>query len=517
MQVTAATTPALFPMNPASDLNLLLAAVALLAGSLLTALARTLAVHVGVLDRPDGGRKLHRDATPLMGGTAIYAAILLTVSVASLLPGPAGLFATMPETALPMLLLSGGLFCGLGLYDDIRPMRPWTKLAFQFVAALPFAIWGQNISWIEFLGFDLSLGAFVGAAFTALWLVACANTINLIDGLDGLAGTVGLIAFIGIAAIADLRHFPGVAAVALIVAGSLTGFLCHNLPPARIFLGDSGSLLIGFLIGALSIESSLKTATGFAMTVPMILVSLPAFDTLMAILRRRLSGRGIGEGDRGHIHHRLQERGLTRIQTLVVIAGLSVLMTGLTILCAMYRADRICIALCLSLLGLLIVGRVFGHVEALLFLRRAQRIGQVLVNGSTLFGPRPIRVPPTWPAAVESVRHLGVSRLELVRFDIRTDAVHDYRHWAEVNAAAANWELRVSAPADVHQRLTIVAFGNGSCSDSADLHARLEECCRGWAAIGGPPSDHVLVLPAPRPQPDLLPAELSAESLRRVA
>src|SRR5690606_31002750 len=125
---------------------------------------------------------------------------------------------------------------------------------------------------------------------------------------------------------------PGVAAIALIVAGSLTGFLCHNLPPARIFLGDSGSLLIGFLIGALSIESSLKTATGFAMTVPMILVSIPAFDTLMAILRRRLTGRGIGEGDRGHIHHRLQERGLTRLQTLIVIAGLSVAMTAMTIL-----------------------------------------------------------------------------------------------------------------------------------------------------------------------------------------
>ncbi|HEX6983817.1 MAG TPA: MraY family glycosyltransferase, partial [Planctomycetaceae bacterium] len=262
-------------MNLASDPNLVLAAVALLAGSVLTAAARRLAVRVGVLDRPDGARKLHRDPTPLMGGTAIYAALVLTVAVAALLPGPAALLATLPGTALPMLLVSGGLFCGLGLYDDIRPMRPWRKFACQFLAALPFAIWGQQVSWVEFLGFDLTLGAAVGAAVTALWLVACANTINLIDGLDGLAGTVGLIACVGIAAVADLRLFPGVAAIALIVAGSLTGFLCHNLPPARIFLGDSGSLLIGFLIGALSIEASLKTAAGFAMTVPVILVSIP--------------------------------------------------------------------------------------------------------------------------------------------------------------------------------------------------------------------------------------------------
>ncbi|MGC1275871.1 MAG: MraY family glycosyltransferase, partial [Planctomycetaceae bacterium] len=477
---------------------------------------------VGVLDRPDSGRKLHRDATPLMGGIAIYASVLLTVAIASLLPGPAALFATLPGAALPMLLISGALFCGLGLYDDIWPMRPWSKFACQFLAALPFAVWGQKVSWIEFLGFDLSLGAVIGAAFTALWLVACANTINLIDGLDGLAGTMGLIACVGIAAIADIRLFPGVAAIALIVAGSLTGFLCHNLPPARIFLGDSGSLLIGFLVGALSIEASLKTAAGFAMTVPVILVSIPAFDTCMAILRRRLTGRGIGEGDRGHIHHRLQERGLTRTQTLVVIAGLSIAMTALTILCAMFRADRICIGLCLGLLGLLIAGRVFGHHEALLFLRRAQRVGQVLINGSTLFGPRPIRVPPTWPAAVEVFQAYGVSRLELIRFDTRTDAVHDYRHWAAAETWSTAWELRVSIPTDEHHRLTIIAFGSDRAANPAELaelHGMLEECCRGWAVTGGPPVDHPIAIPVTSlmPRPKLLPSEPSAGANRRVA
>lgn len=509
-------------MNPATDLNLLLSAAALLAGSLLTAFARYLAVRGGVLDRPDGGRKLHRDATPLMGGTAIYASILLTVAIASLLPGPSALFATLPDAALPMILISGGLFCGLGLYDDIWPMRPWSKLAFQFLAALPFAVWGQKVSWIEFLGFDLSLGAVIGAAFTALWLVACANTINLIDGLDGLAGTMGLIACVGIAAIADIRLFPGVAAIALIVAGSLTGFLCHNLPPARIFLGDSGSLLIGFLIGALSIEASLKTAAGFAMTVPVILVSIPAFDTFMAILRRRLTGRGIGEGDRGHIHHRLQDRGLTRTQTLVVIAGLSVTMTALTILCAMYRADRLCIGLCLGLLGLLIVGRVFGHHEALLFLRRAQRVGQVLLNGSTLFGPRPIRVPPTWPAAVEAFQRYGVSRLELVRFDTRTDFVHDYRHWSVAEDVSTAWELRVSNLTEIQHRLTLLAFGSdraGNPAELAELHGMLDECCRGWALTGGPPADQAVVIPVTSlvPRPKLLPSELSPTPSRRAA
>ena len=510
-------------MTLASDPNLIVAAVALLAASVLTAVARRIAVCVGVLDRPDGARKLHHDPTPLMGGLAIYAALLVTVSLALLLPEPAALLATLPTGALPMLLISAGLFCGLGLYDDIRPMRPWWKFGFQFLASLPFAIWGQKIAWIEFLGFDLPLGAALGAAFTAIWLVACANTINLIDGLDGLAGTVGLIACVGIAAVADIRLFPGVAVIALIAAGSLTGFLCHNLPPARIFLGDSGSLLIGFLIGALSIEASLKTAAGFAMTVPVILVSIPAFDTLMAILRRRLTGRGIGEGDRGHIHHRLQERGLTRTQTLVVIAGLCIAMTTLTVLCASYSADHLCVILCAGLLMLLIVGRVFGHHETLLFLRRAQRVGQVLISGSTLFGPRPLRAPGTWPAAVESVRPYGVTRLEFYRFDHRTDAILDHRSWALPDATTAAWELRVTAAAADRTRLTILAFGEQRLSAAAELvelFSLLDECCRGWAAIDGPPADPPVVIVPARPmhvpRPRLLPAE-AVEPTRRVA
>lgn len=489
-------------MSPAFDL-ILLAAAGLLTGSVLTAAARRVAVRIGVLDRPDGARKLHRDPTPLMGGTAIYLSLVLTVLIAALLPGPAKLLATMPAGALPMLLVSGGMFCALGLYDDIRPMRPWRKLLCQFLAALPFAIWGQKVAWIEFLGFDLTLGAAVGAAVTALWLVASANTINLIDGLDGLAGTIGLIACVGTAAVADIRGFPGVSAVALIAAGSLTGFLCHNLPPARIFLGDSGSLLVGFLIGVLSIEASLKTATGFAMTVPLILVSIPAFDTGMAILRRRLSGRGIGEGDRGHIHHRLQDRGLTRTQTLIVIAGLSVVMTALTVLCVSLDADRLCLGLCVALLVFLIAGRVFGHHEALLFLRRVQRVGQLLMNHSTLFGPRPARSPETWEAVVDAARAYGVTRLELVRLDERSETVGDRRSWVDASAPLwSAWELRVSTRAVGGQRMTLSAFGDRRLSavpsGLAELFTLLDDCCRTWATSAEMP-DGAIAAPVSLP------------------
>lgn len=508
-------------MNLLSNPNLLFAAVALLACSCLTAVARSIAVRTGVLDKPDGARKLHCDPTPLMGGTAIYASLVVTLLITSQLPVASDLLRSLPAGALPMLLLSGGLFCALGLYDDIKPLKPWRKFGLQLLAALPFAIWGQKIDWVEFMGFDLTLGTALGAALTAIWLVACANTINLIDGLDGLAGTVGLIACVGIAVVADIRLLPGVAAIALVTAGSLTGFLCHNLPPARIFLGDSGSLLIGFLVGALSIEASLKTATGFAMTVPVILVSIPAFDTLMAILRRRLNGRGIGEGDRGHIHHRLQDRGLTRTQTLIVIAGLSAMMTAFTILCVSFEADRICVVLCVALLGILIVGRVFGHQETLLILQRAQRVGQVLVASSTLFGPRPLRAPPNWIAATELLQPLGITRLEFYRFDTRTDEVEDHRVWA-VPRQNALWELTVSAPEDERRRLTLIAWGDSRSSTPsqiAEIFQLLDECCRGWASLGGLPAEQEAlpaILPRPVPRPKLAPAE-PIEPVRRVA
>jgi hypothetical protein len=243
----------------------------------------------------------------------------------------------------------------------------------------------------------------------------------------------------------------------------------------------------------------------------------------MAILRRKLSGRGIGEGDRGHIHHRLQDRGLTRIQTLIAIAGLCVLMTTLTVLSAYFESDKICLGLCLGLLALLIVSRVFGHHEALLFARRAQRVGQLLMAHSTLFGRRQTPSPATWDAAVELARPFGVTRMEFVRIDERTDAVADRRTWADPTAVSTTWELRVSSKLPVGQRITIVAFGDHRISSTAvnlaDLFLLLDECCRGWAAGTAPasePAEPIPTITRPAPRPRLLPAG-PAEPLRKAA
>ena len=158
--------------------------------------------------------------------------------------------------------------------------------------------------------------------FTVFWLVACVNIVNLLDGHDGLASTIGLIAVGTMAVLSGMIGGVELAVLCLIAGGAIAGFLIHNWPPAKIFLGDAGSMTIGFLIGALSMESSLKSAATFTLITPLAVLCVPMFDTVMAIVRRKLSGRSIGAADRGHIHHRLQDSGFSRLQTLLVISGL---------------------------------------------------------------------------------------------------------------------------------------------------------------------------------------------------
>lgn len=334
----------------------------------LTACARVVARRIGMLDRPDDDRKCHRQPIPLLGGVALYLAMSATVGCAIAgqqrwVTGPMG-----TERLIGLLLLSAGLFCLLGLWDDRRSIRPRTKFLLQIAATLPFVVWGQSVELIHLLGVELNLGL-LGIPFTVFWLVACANIINLVDGLDGLAGTIVLIVTAAIMVHSEMQGLPAAAAFSLILCGSLIGFLPHNWPPAKIFLGDSGSLMLGFLIGALSIESSMKTTTGFALAIPLVMVSVPVFDTAMAIVRRKLTGRGIGEADREHIHHRLLERGWTQTQSLLAISGICLVMAVVSLVSASFQSDWLALGVCLLLLFLLVFGRIFGDHETLLFVR----------------------------------------------------------------------------------------------------------------------------------------------------
>lgn len=330
-----------------------------------------------ILDFPDKTRKLHSRATPRTGGVAICTALVLGVAEASWMHF--GSIGSEAQTArfTPFLLLSAILLCALGLWDDKYGMRARNKLVWQTLAILPFVCWGRSTTTADLFGYHLDF-AWLTIPIILFWLVSCTNFVNLVDGLDGLASTVGLIVSLTVAVLAWWNQVPEMIVLALILSGSLLGFLMFNWPPARIFLGDSGSLPLGFLVGALALETSAKKAAGLTLAVPVVLLSIPMFDTTMAILRRKLNGRKIGEGDRAHIHHCLRDRGFTATQTLLAIGSMCTATAIAAVLATVFHNDLWAIGICVAVLAVLIAGRLFGFNETVLLARHFRAVGAFL-------------------------------------------------------------------------------------------------------------------------------------------
>lgn len=477
------------------DWHLLLIIAATAAGSyLLTAAARRAAPRIGLVDRPDGGRKRHGAAMPVMGGVAMFLAI---ASATLLVYGLQWLEPAASRLAIhPALLISSTLMCGLGVCDDRRALRPRAKLLGQIAACLPFALFANSITAIHFLGIDVRLG-WLSLPFTLFWLVACANVINLADGLDGLAGSICFIAAATIAALAGWYGRADACVFALIVAGSIFGFLVHNWPPAKIFMGDAGSLTLGFLIGALAIESSLKQAAGFMLAVPLVLISIPVFDTAMAIVRRKLSGRGIGEADRGHIHHRLQDRGLSRTQALLALVAMCSTMALVTIVSVFFESELIAIAACAATLCGLIVARIFGDHEVSLAWRHLEAVGTLIADSSGVFRSRILlarlhaadspRWQQHWERLCQRVGEMGGESVELVchRADGGEPRTELAWHTETVDAdVVSRWQFQFSAVRDAGVTVSVVAGGSGDGATNRqrldDLFRWFETLCRHW-------------------------------------
>ena len=292
---------------------LMTTAVTTVAAAGLTALVRAAAWRWRVVDRPDGKRKFHHGRVPLWGGVAIYLALVLGLLVAMSLPSLAG---PALRSLAAALIPAGGLACFFGALDDLWHFASRTKLALQFLAVLPVVAAGFWIDRIVAFGCPITLG-WLGVPLTILWLLGCINALNLIDGMDGLASIVGLSAAAMMSIIAVSMGNNHVAVIALVLAGALAGFLVYNLPPASIFLGDSGSTMIGLVLGILGIQGAMKTSTTLAITAPAVIMTLPMFDVVMAVVRRKLTGRSYAAADRQHIHHRLLDRGLTAVAGVV--------------------------------------------------------------------------------------------------------------------------------------------------------------------------------------------------------
>jgi UDP-GlcNAc:undecaprenyl-phosphate/decaprenyl-phosphate GlcNAc-1-phosphate transferase len=297
--------------------------VSVLLSFLLTRYVRDVANARGWVAAPGLDRHLHRVPLPRLGGVAIFVAFLLTIGFAYLVcwfrPGLG--FGSLRSVA--SILLPGALIFLLGVYDDLRGVGPYVKFAVQAVAGgilfafglrvldLPVLFGGQHFPW------------FISLPLTILWVIAITNAFNLIDGLDGLAAGSALFSTLVVFTVALLTNSVLVSVLSLALVGAILGFLRFNFNPATIFLGDSGSLFIGFMLSALALRGAQKSPTIVAVAIPVVSFGLPILETALSVVRRFISGRPVFTADREHIHHKLLQRGMTHRQVVVVLYAVS--------------------------------------------------------------------------------------------------------------------------------------------------------------------------------------------------
>jgi len=294
--------------------------------ALLTPLASALARRFGLLDHALTSRKVHGRPIPRLGGVAMVLAFYVPVLGLFLTDSGVGrLFYSDPPRAFGFIM--GGLAIALlGVYDDLRGAGARTKFTVQFGVALAMYLLGFRVDQIASpFGDAIQLG-WLGLPFTLMWIVGVVNAMNLIDGLDGLAGGVALIAVGSTFLVALGRGEPLMMLFTAALAGSVLGFLFYNFNPASIFMGDTGSMFLGFILAVSALRTHQKGATAVAMLVPIVALGLPIGDTLLSIARRAVRGVPLFHSDRGHIHHRLMALGLSQRQTVLVLYGLCLLL-----------------------------------------------------------------------------------------------------------------------------------------------------------------------------------------------
>lgn len=411
----------------------LLAASAALAW-LFTVGMRALAIRAGLTDMPDGRRKLHKDAIPLAGGIAVFLAA--TVVLAGMLWIPNPWTEQLGDSWHKLLTLgaAGLVIVAVGAADDRFRLRGRQKLLGQLVAVAVLIAGGLVIRRVELFGWSLELGL-LSVPFTGFWLLGATNAVNLLDGIDGLATVVGIILAATVAAMAAMTLHPDVAVVALVFAGCLIGFLRFNFPPASVFLGDAGSMLIGLMVGALAIHASCKGPGTVLLAAPAAACTIPIFDSAAAIVRRRLTGRSIYTTDRGHLHHRLMDRLGSNHRVLGWVALASLFTSSAALLSVSMKSDIIALLSLLAVVSIFIATGVFGRAELLLLGSRLHDVGQSLipVGNGNLKRVRQSTVrfqgshcwEELWAELVQAAGELALSE---IRLDVNLPAAQEGYH-----------------------------------------------------------------------------------------
>ena len=307
--------------------------VAFLASFASTPLAVKIAYKIGAVDVPKDSRRMHKKPIPRLGGIAIVFGFLVAVVCFCVLPWE-----------LVGILLGSLIIVGLGILDDRKPIPAIIKFGVQIVAACIPVLFGVKIEMFTnpnlFSPEEYWALGMLSIPITIFWIVALTNAVNLIDGLDGLAAGVASISSLCMLVIALLVSEMNIAVFCACLAGAIFGFLPYNFNPAKIFMGDSGSTFLGYILACISIEGLFKGYAVISFAVPLLVVALPLFDTSTAILRRIKNKKPIMAPDRGHIHHKLIDMGFSQKQAVLILYSISAVLGITAILVTQFGAIR---------------------------------------------------------------------------------------------------------------------------------------------------------------------------------
>ncbi len=473
---------------------LVLAAAAFAVSVILTAVVRSLALRCGVIDEPDGVRKLQNVPVPLWGGVAVFVTFASLSAIAW-----SSLTVDLPNAGMlaAMVMIPATLIFVIGLVDDSLELSGRVKLCLQIVAVAPLLFtvhWFDNVG---LLGNQFSLG-YLAWPLALLWLVGCINAVNLLDGMDGNASLVSIVAALAIAGIGMLHGHTHIAGLAVILAGAILGFLVFNRPPASIYLGDCGSTVIGLLLGVLCMEAAFVSGH-VRLAVPVVVMAVPILDTGLAMLRRRLTGRSFTCADRGHIHHRLLERGMPKGHALALMGAVSVTM-GLAGFAAAYFNSEplawltvVCVVVAMTHL------RFFGNHEwslvkmtaASQFALMASRLWRsVYADSAERPGASESDFDHAWESLTREVACWSSRRLEFSVYDGQRSSV--MRRWDAPHVSGAepyHWNVSLAFSGVGRQRYQISVWGDDSVTAEPwylpKLAAMLRAFGRHWSSRPG--------------------------------
>lgn len=446
--------------------------VSALLSLVLTRSVRNYANARGWVATPELDRHVHTKSVPRLGGVAIFGTFTVMSVLAEFLSRWPGLAAGLSGRTAFSIFASALIIFLLGLYDDVRFVGPYWKFAIQALAAVILYTGGVGVHRLDLLSLGQTLGAVAGLPLTVFWVLLITNAFNLIDGLDGLAAGSALFSTVVVFVTSLRAPNAMVTLLAIALAGAILGFLRFNFHPASIFLGDSGSMFIGFMLAALALTGSEKAPTMIAVTIPVIAFGFPILDVALAISRRFLSGKPLFRGDRDHIHHKLLERGLSQRGAVLVLYCVTSCFALLSLV-LLHDAAMIAVVLAVIGIGIVLGVQYLGYVEFSELqdvLRRAAERKHAIANNVEVR-----RAVEALNSCTDFVRICAILRntLHSIGFDgfrlgrnlgetfsgapfspmQRTADGELQLFWDDAGKSESVWELRLELNTDPHHRL----------------------------------------------------------------